>query len=54
MEILVICLVFSVLLNIVQALSGEFHKGYSLGKQQNDEFCGCPERDYNLNRLQSK
>ena len=38
MEILVICLVFSVLLNIVQALSGEFQKGYNIGMNFASEF----------------
>ena len=38
MEILIICLVFSVLLNIVQAISGEFQKGYNIGMNFASEF----------------
>ena len=37
-ELLVMALIFSVLINIVQALSGEFQKGYNIGMDYASEF----------------
>ena len=37
-ELLVMALIFSVLINIVQALSGEFQKGYNIGMNYASEF----------------